>query len=174
MYEENGRWNNQKGEWQNRKSRCIYWQPLHYQQKRYKDAEVICQRACAECQIILETNHSIITACCRHYSSTIEGQESQQVLTIKNHSWSKWSKDSRYRWSNVLFCFLQRPLKGFAHKFRRHVSFNEKWASVEYYGWLLKTMFEKTRKYFQLQKRVSLSQVRSWRQDTGLSLVQHA
>ena len=126
------------------------------------------------CQIILEANHSTTTACCRNYSSTIESQEPQQVLMIKNHSWDKRSEDSRDRWSNVSFSLLQRSLKSLAHTFRRHVSFNEKWASAESYEWLLKTMLKKTRKYFQLQKRVSLSRVRSWLQDTELFLVQHA
>ena len=55
---------------------------LHYQQKRYKGAEVLCQRACARCQIIFGVNHSTTTACYRRYSSTIEGQEPQQVLMI--------------------------------------------------------------------------------------------
>ena len=59
---------------------------LHYQQKRYKDAKVLCQRACAGCQTILGTNHSTTTACCRHYSSTIEGQGPQQALTTKDYS----------------------------------------------------------------------------------------
>ena len=126
------------------------------------------------CQIILGANHSTTTACCRNYSSTIESQEPQQVLMIKDHSWGKRSEDSRDRWSNVPSCPLQRPPKGLAHTFRRHVSSNEKWASAGSYGWLLKTMFRKARKYSQLQERVPLPRVRSWLQGTGLFLVQHA
>ena len=126
------------------------------------------------CQIILWANHSIITACCRNYSFTIEDQKSQQILMIKNHSWDKRLKNNKDKWSNVFLCLLQRSLKNFAHTFRRHVFFNKKWAFAEFYEWLLKTMFEKTRKYFQLQKRVSLSRIRSWQQDIEFFLMQHA